>query len=109
MSITTIEMRPRVEAVELTDTVLSVSLVDGRTVLVPLEWYPRLLHASAAEREVWRVFEDSDERDIIFWEQLDELIPVIALLAGVPSQESQRSFEKWLADRGNRMPTERGE
>ena len=100
MSIATIEVQPRVEAVELTDTVLSVSLVDGRTVLIPLEWYPRLLHASAAEREVWRVFEDSDERDIIFWEQLDELIPVIALLAGVPSRESHRSLEKWLAERG---------
>jgi hypothetical protein len=100
MSIATIEVQPRVEAVEFTGQMLSVRLVDGRTVLVPLEWYPRLLHASTAEREVWRVFEDSDERDIIFWEQLDELIPVIALLAGVPSRESRRSLERWLAERG---------
>lgn len=100
MSIATIEVQPRVEAVEFTGQMLSVRLVDGRTVLVPLEWYPRLLHASMAEREVWRVFEDSDERDIIFWEQLDELIPVIALLAGVPSRESRRSLERWLAERG---------
>ena len=48
----------------------------------------------------WRVFEDSDGRDIIFWEQLDALIPVITLLAGVPSRESRRSLEQWLASRG---------
>lgn len=48
---------------------------------------------------MWRVFEDSDERDIIYWEALDELIPVIALLAGVSSRESKRSLENWLAVR----------
>jgi hypothetical protein len=68
-------------------------------VLVPLAWYPRLLHSTEAERNDWRVLEDSDGRNIIFWEQLDELIPVIALLAGVPSRESSRSFENWLASR----------
>ena len=45
------------------------------------------------------VFEDSEGRDIIFWERLDELIPVIALLTGAPSRESKRSVEKWLATR----------
>ncbi len=100
MSIATIEIQPRVEVVEFADGMLSVRLVDGRIVLVPLEWYPRLLYASADERQAWRVFEDSDGRDIIFWEQLDELIPVIALLAGVPSRESRRSLEQWLASRG---------
>jgi hypothetical protein len=74
-------------------------MTDGRTVLVPLEWYPRLLAATEAERAEWRVFEDSDGRDIIFWENLDELIPAVALLAGVPSRESSRSFERWLASR----------
>ena len=100
MSIATIEIQPRVEVVEFADGMLSVRLVDGRIVLVPLEWYPRLHHASADERQSWRVFEDSDGRDIIFWEQLDELIPVIALLAGVPSRESRRSLEQWLASKG---------
>ena len=100
MSIATIDTQPRVEAVEFADGMLSVRLVDGRIVLVPLEWYPRLHHASAGERQSWRVFEDSDGPDIIFWEQLDELIPVIALLAGVPSRESRRSLEQWLASRG---------
>lgn len=99
MSIATINIQPRVEAVDFVEGMLSVRLVDGRTVLVPLEWYSRLLHATSDERQQWRVFEDSDERDIIFWEQLDELIPVVALLAGVPSRESRRSLAKWLAGR----------
>src|ERR671933_986435 len=86
MSIATIEIQPRVEDVEFTDDRLSVRIQDGRIVSVPLTWYPRLLHATAEEKTNWRVFEDSDGRDIIFWEALDELIPVIALLMGVPSR-----------------------
>ena len=81
------------------DDKLSVIIEDGRVVLVPQAWYPRLLHATQSERNHWRVFEDSDGRDVIFWEELDELIPVIALLVGVPSRESNRSLERWLAAR----------
>jgi hypothetical protein len=99
MSIAMIEVQPRVVDVGFTDNLLSVSIEDGRVVLVPKAWYPRLLHATEAERNDWRVFEDTDGRDVIFWEQLDELIPVVALLAGVPSRESKRSFERWLASR----------
>ncbi len=99
MSIATIDVQPRVENVTLTDAMLSVSIQDGRIVSVPLTWYPRLLHATPQERSDWRVFQDSDGRDIIFWEALDELIPAIALLTGVPSRESKRSFERWLAGR----------
>ena len=99
MSIATIDIQPRVSDIEFTDNMLSVCLVDGRILLVPLEWYPRLMVASETERKDWRVFEDGDERDIIFWEELDELIPAIALLTGTPSRESKRSFDKWLADR----------
>ena len=100
MSTATIDVQPRVSDITFTDDgMLSVRLVDGRIVLVPLEWYPRLAHATQQERRDWRVFEDSDERDIIFWESLDELIPTIALLAGVPSRESKRSLDTWLAER----------
>lgn len=99
MSTVTIDIQPRVAAVAIADDRLAVTLEDGRTVLAPLAWYPRLLHATPAERQDWRVFEDTDGRDVIFWEQLDELIPVVALLAGVPSRESVRSFERWLAAR----------
>lgn len=99
MSIATIDIQPRVAAVAIADDRLAVTLEDGRTVLAPLAWYPRLLHATPAERQDWRVFEDTDGRDVIFWEQIDELIPVVALLAGVPSRESVRSFERWQAVR----------
>jgi len=95
----TLESTKAIQAM-ITDDTLSVDLEDGRTVTIPLEWYPRLLHTTEMERNNWRVFEDSDERDIIFWESIDELIPAIALLAGVPSRESKRSFERWLQGRG---------
>ena len=94
-----IEVQPRVEKVELTNDMLAVTIKDGHIVFVPLKWYPRLLHGTETERNDWRIFEDADGRDIIFWESLDELIPVVALLAGVPSRESQRSFERWLSER----------
>lgn len=100
MSSATIDIQPRVSEITFAQAeMLSVHLVDGRIVLVPLEWYPRLVHATPAERLNWRIIEDSEERDIIFWEDLDELIPAVALLAGVPSRESKRSFEKWLNQR----------
>lgn len=57
MSIAMIEVQPRVTEVGFTDSLLSVSIEDGRVVLVPKVWYPRLLHATEAERNDWRVFE----------------------------------------------------
>lgn len=99
MSIATIEVQPRVKNVEFINDKLAVAMEDDRVVLAPLAWYPRLLHATPAERQLWRVFEDTDDRDVIFWEALDELIPVVALLTGTPSRESRRSFERWLAAR----------
>ncbi|MCL4833003.1 MAG: DUF2442 domain-containing protein [Caldilineaceae bacterium] len=99
MSIATIDIQPRVMAVDFVDDKLSVTIADGRTLLVPIAWYPRLFHATESERKDWRVFEDAEGRDILFWEQLDELIPAIALLTGMPSRESERSFTRWLASR----------
>ena len=99
MSIAMIEIQPRVTDVRFRQGNLSVEVADGRTVLVPLVWYPRRLHATAGERADWRVMEDSDGRDIVFWEQLDEMIPAIALLSGVPSRETSRSLERWLNER----------
>ena len=101
MSIATINVQPRAEGVEFVNEMLSVIIADGRVVSVPLSWYPRLNYANEAERNNWRIFEDSNGRDIIFWEDIDELIPVIALLDGTPSRESQKSFERWLSERQN--------
>src|ERR1051326_8220065 len=82
--------------VEVNDDTLSVELVDGRTIAVPLGWYPRLAHASREECKTWRLVGGGRG---IHWPALDEDISVANLLAGQPSAESQTSFKKWLADR----------
>ena len=99
MSIATIEIQPRVKTVTVNNDQLSVQIEDGRTVAAPIVWYPRLQHATQKERNNWRIFEDSGGRDLIFWEQLDELIPVVALLTGAPSRESKQAIARWLETR----------
>ena len=69
---------------------------DGRTIVVPLAWYPRLLHATKAERNTWHFIADGRG---IHWPAVDEDISVADLLAGQPSAESQSSFKKWLISR----------
>lgn len=87
---------PNIENVIITDDTLAVELSDGRTLSVPLAWFPRLLHASQAERANWRLVGRGHG---IHWEDLDEDISVEGLLAGKPSGESQSSFQKWLQGR----------
>ena len=82
--------------VQLTDECLSVELSDGRTISVPLAWYPRLMHGTCAERNNWRFIGDKEG---IHWPDLDEDISVENLLLGRPSGESQNSFKKWLEQR----------
>lgn len=82
--------------VHLTDDCLSVDLSDGRTIAVPLAWYPRLMHGTDAERHNWRFIGD---REGIHWPDLDEDISVENLLLGKPSGESQHSFKRWLEER----------
>ena len=86
----------RAQAIALTDDALTVDLADGRTISVPLAWYPRLLHAKTAELENWRF---TGDREAIHWPDLDEDISVESLLAGKRSGESQASLKKWLAAR----------
>lgn len=83
--------------VAVTDEALIVELFDGRTVSVPLAWYPRLEHATRRERAAWSLIGGGTG---IHWEPLDEDISVEGLLAGRPSGESQASLERWLASRG---------
>jgi hypothetical protein len=75
---------------------LSAELADGRTIAVPLAWYPRLIHATSVERDSWRLIADGRG---IHWPAVDEDISVANLLAGQPSAESQNSFKKWLTSR----------
>ncbi|MDX2244528.1 MAG: DUF2442 domain-containing protein [Leptolyngbyaceae cyanobacterium bins.302] len=80
----------------MADEKLTVDLVDGRSLIVPLSWYPRLLHASEAERQNWQLL---GEGYAIEWIDLDEHIGIEGLLAGRQSGESPHSFERWLATR----------
>jgi hypothetical protein len=86
----------RAQSVRVTDDSLIVDLVDGRTISVPLAWYPRLAHGSDAERSRWRFIGDGEG---IHWPNLDEDIGVEGLLAGRRSGETQASLRRWLESR----------
>jgi hypothetical protein len=97
MSISTLEIEiPLAQKVLVTKDTLSVDLSDGRTISVPLAWFPRLVHASVAERKKWKLIGKGQG---IHWEAIDEDVSVEGLLAGKPSCESRDSFEKWLEKR----------
>ncbi|PTL34912.1 hypothetical protein CLG94_12500 [Candidatus Methylomirabilis limnetica] len=93
---------PNAESITVTDDTLSVDLSDGRTISVPLAWFPRLVHATQQERSHWRLI---GEGQGIHWEDIDEDVSVEGLLAGKPSGESQASFKKWLNHRSSRLTT----
>ena len=97
MSILAVEIEiPFAVDVRVTEDTLSVDFSDGRTVSVPLGWYPRIEHASPQERTNWRLIGNGIG---IHWERIDEDISVEGLLAGKPSGESQDSFKRWLQAR----------
>jgi hypothetical protein len=109
MSITELKLRiPTAEDVHVSEDTLSVELSDGRTISVPLAWYPRLLHAGPRERRKWRLISRGQG---VHWESLDEDISVEGLLADRASGESQASLKKWLEARAarpkRRSPTRR--
>src|SRR3990167_7264420 len=86
----------RAQHVSVTADTLIVSLVDGRTISVPVTWYPRLADGTQAERSNWRFI---GEGEGIHWPDLDEDISVEGLLAGRRSGETQASLRKWLENR----------
>ena len=103
MTSSTIDERPvPVHDVRVTSKALEVVLKDGRTLSVPLQWYPRLAHGSPTERQRWRLIGDGLG---IHWPDLDEDISIAGLLAGLPSGESANSLKQWLASR--RRPANR--
>lgn len=100
MNTSAVEIKvPNAESVKITEDTLGVELSDGRTISVPLEWFPRLVHATREERNRWRLIGKGQG---IHWEELDEDISIEGLLAGKPSGESQGSFKKWLNQRETR-------
>jgi hypothetical protein len=75
---------------------LAVDLADGRTITVPVAWFPRLAHGSEAERANWRLIGRGQG---IHWPDLDEDISVESLLSGRRSGESDGSLKKWIEGR----------
>lgn len=103
MRISTVEAEvPVAENVMVTEDTLSVDLSDGRTISVPLAWFPRLMHGTRKERGNWRLIGKGYG---IHWEDLDEDISIENLLLGQASAESQTSFKKWLSSRQPRLTT----
>ncbi len=86
----------RISQVTVTDNMLSVDLEDGRTIAVPIGWFPRLAYGAPQERANFQI---SGAGYGIHWPDLDEDIGVEGLLLGKKSAESQTSFERWLARR----------
>ena len=87
---------PIAEKVSVTNDTLCVDLNDGRTISVPIAWYPRLAYATLAEREKWTLIGKGYG---IHWEDIDEDISVEGLIAGKASGEGQSSLQKWLDTR----------
>lgn len=94
-SLTEIQV-PLARSVVVSEDALAVVLADGRTISVPLAWYPRLWYATNDERCRWGLIGDGHG---IRWPDLDEDISVEGLLQGRRSAESQQSLKLWLADR----------
>lgn len=79
MSTSPIEIRPLARTVMVSDDSLTVTLADGRTISVPLVWFPRLLHADPAARAKWELLGDGEG---IHWPAVDEDLSVEGFLAG---------------------------
>ena len=86
----------RAQAVVVSDDSLAIDLTDGRTIIAPLSWYPRLWHGTLAERQNFEIIGDGL---MLHWPELDEDLSVAGILAGRRSGESQASLKKWLASR----------
>jgi hypothetical protein len=84
-----------IEKVIVTDEALSVDLSDGRSISVPLVWYPRLLHGSLDECQNYRLIAEGIG---IHWGKLEEDISVKNLVLGQSFGESQRSLKRWSGD-----------
>jgi len=91
-----LEVEPVAVEVDVTDDDLTARLADGRRIVVPLAWYPRLLNATKAERNHWDLLGDGYA---IEWPDLDEHIGIEGLLAGRMSGESPASLKRWLDSR----------
>lgn len=93
----------RITDVLINDDTLSVDLEDGRTISVPIVFFPRLSYATPAERDNWEIIGRGTG---IHWEDLDEYIGVGGIILGQRSGEGPTSFARWLAGRKAREDVE---
>ncbi len=91
MSSSRTEAGERVLGVEVSEDALTVRLADGRSLCVPLAWYPRLLQASSSQRANWRILGDGHG---IHWPELDEDLSVAGLLRGAAAPPGSGYFDK---------------
>lgn len=97
MSISETELRDALaQNVSVNEDSLTVDLEDGRTITVPLAWFPRLVSGTPTERANYGFIGSGGG---IYWPDLDEDISVASLLAGRRSGETQTSLRRWLASR----------
>lgn len=87
------------ESVQFTEDSMTAKLDDGRSLSVPLAWYPRLLHGTKLELQNLQLIGDGEG---IHWPELDEDISVEGLLAGKRSAETDASLSRWLERRPRR-------
>lgn len=89
MSSLVLRVEPKAMAIACSDDELHVSLTDGRTLSVPIAWFPRLAHASISERAEYEILGDGEG---VHWPKVDEDISVAGLLAGQPSVEAKSAL-----------------
>jgi len=87
MGILALAADERVANVRCTEDCLAVDLMDGRTIIVPLTWYPRLLSATTQQRNHWQI---SGGGYGIYWPDLDEDLSTEGLLRGAPAPSSAK-------------------
>jgi hypothetical protein len=87
---------PTIDTIGFFSDALTVELSDGRSLKIPLAWFPRLAHGTSPERRNWRKIGGGIGAH---WDDLDEDISVEGLIAGRRSGESQTSFKRWVSSR----------
>jgi hypothetical protein len=93
MTTLTLEREPIALSIEVSDEQITLHLADGRLIVAPIEWYPRLAYATPEERNRYELH---GHGSAIGWPDLDEHLSVESVLAGRQSGESPRSFQRWL-------------
>ena len=86
MTVLAVQADERIKEVEFTGTAIVVDLIDGRSIAVPLTWYPRLLNATPEQRSQWEICGGGYG---LHWESIDEDLSIEGMLRGAPAPRSQ--------------------